>query len=116
MIKYRYICVKVLHKKITFHSIRKIIVTYSLSHPLLNPCAVKTTMVVLSKLVVLHICSNWWVMAGGFSHPLLNPFAVKTIIMVVFSKWVVIHICSDWWVMVGGFNIHLLIHVQSRPP
>ena len=67
-------------------------------------------MVVLSKLVVLHICSNWWVMAGGFSHPLLNPFAVKTIIMVV------IHICSDWWVMVGGFHIHFLIHVESRSP
>ena len=66
------------------------------------------------KVGIMHICSNWWVMAGGFSHPLLNPCAVKTIIMVVFSKLVVIHICSDWWVMVGGFPIHFLIHVQSR--
>ena len=43
------------------------IVTYSFSHPLLNPCAVKTIiMVVISKLVVMHICSDWWVMVGGF--------------------------------------------------
>ena len=71
-------------------------------------------MVVLSKLVMMHICANWWAMAGVFSHPLLNPYAVKTIIMVVFSKLVVMHMCSDLWVMAGGLLIHFLIHVESR--
>ena len=59
---------------------------YSFSHPLLNPCPAETyIMVVLSKLVVMYICSNWWVMAGGFPHPLLNQSAVKTINGCVFK-------------------------------
>ena len=52
-------------------------------------------MVVFSKLVVMHICYDWWVRVGGFSHPLLNPCAVETFIMVVFSKLVVKHTCSN---------------------
>ena len=43
------------------------------SHPLLNPCAVKTSiMVVISELVVMHMCSDKWVLAGGFRGAELN--------------------------------------------